>query len=99
MAPSNALTKLPAIRYKMAFEKSDMDKALLSQTFDDDTKKKKYVPIFDGTGGMEALLYVEEQFRKAAAKLDYKNDDLFEYFEECLEGTAEDNWSTIESLY
>ena len=68
------------IDYSSDFDKSKLEKVKLIQRYDDDTTRKKEVPIFDGYGGIEALLYVEEQFRKAAGTLDFDTGrELFEH--------------------
>ena len=57
-------------------------------------KKDNY--IFDGKGGVEALLFVTEQFRKNARKLQYEEGwELFDNYEEVLQGTALDKWEQI----
>ena len=60
--------------------------------------KRKYpCPIFDGTGGIEALLYVEETFKKLAMKLKYDSQDQegFDSWELCLGDSALDHWENV----
>ena len=81
-----------AIPYKCAFDKAELQHVTLRQEFDDGTPRKKSVPVFDGTGGIECLFYCEEQFRKQARRLELEGEELFTSFEECLDGTGEDDW-------
>lgn len=84
-----------AIDYKPKFEHSELETVKLSQQYDDGSKKQKYCPVFAGKHGIEALLFVEERFRKVAAQLEWADSELFDNFEEILVDTAEDDWEDI----
>ena len=74
----------------------EKDKVKLTMDFSDNTKRTKYVPSFDGSKGIEHLMFVEERFRKAAEKLLLENEELFEYFNEILLGNAQMEWDLLE---
>ena len=61
--------------------------------------KRKYpCPIFDGTGGIEALLYVEETFKKLATKLKFNSQEGFDSWELCLSDNALDHWGNMNDI-
>ena len=59
--------------------------------------KKISCAKFSGTGGIEALLYVEESYRKICKKFKWNvaGDKLFNNFNLVLEDSAENHWDTI----
>ena len=60
----------PCMKYKSILKKKDFAK----NNFEGNSilqKRKFPCPVFDGTGGIEALLYVEENLRKIAKKLGF----------------------------
>ena len=61
-----ATTTEACIKYETAFDCTKVPKVALSNRFVEGTDHytvKKECPTFDGTGGVEALLYVESEFR------------------------------------
>jgi hypothetical protein len=91
--------KATVIMYKPSFDRTQMETVKLHQrvTMDGDsysTHKKN--PVFDGAGGVEALLYVEDQFRRNAGKLFFDTgEEMFDNFDECLSGTAATKWDVL----
>jgi hypothetical protein len=83
------------IDYKAKFEHSALEKAKLTQAYDDGSKRQKYCPMFSGKHGLEELLFVEERFRKVANHMEWTGEELFEHFEEVLIDTAENQWEDI----
>ena len=81
--------------YKMTFKQSEFEKQEIYE-YMDDRKIKKKVPIFDGTKGVEALLFLQEHFMKACTPLQLVDGERFEKFEECLTDGAEEHWSNVE---
>jgi hypothetical protein len=79
----------------MAFKQSELEKQELYD-YIDDKKLKKKVPIFDGTKGIESLLFLQEQYLKACVPLQFNEDERFDKFEECLTDGAEEHWTNVE---
>ena len=89
----------PPMKYKYIVKKKDFSKVNLEGVTPlaantTSAKHKHPCPIFDGTGGIEALLYVEETFRKLAKKLKYNSLDAFDS-QLCLGDSALDHWENI----
>jgi hypothetical protein len=91
--------KASVLKYKSSFDRTQMDTVKLQQGVTaggDEYITNKKNPVFDGTGGIEALLLVEDQFRRNAAKLLFDTGaELLDNFDECLSGTAATKWSTL----
>jgi hypothetical protein len=87
------------IPYKTELVPSELTTVKLKQNFDDGTYREKKCPVFTGEHGIEALLYVEERFRKIASKtlLWTTGAELFDGFEEVLLDTALNNWEDLTS--
>jgi hypothetical protein len=86
--------------YKSIFVSSELPTVALRQAFADGSHQKKQCPVFNGEHGIEAFFYVEERFRKLAARnFLWAGDgpDLFTNFEEVLVDTALTNWEDITS--
>jgi hypothetical protein len=94
MAATLRATVLP---YKSGFVPSSLTTSKLKQDFDGGSYKEKKCPVFTGEFGIEALLYVEERFRKIAARtLSWTTgEELFNGFEEVLVDTALTNWEDL----
>ena len=89
-------TRDPCIVYSSKFDSSKLEKAQLSQTWDDGTTKKKKCPIFSGEHGIEALLYVEDRFNSICRQLEFTTgEELFDAFEEIVSNQAEQRWETL----
>ena len=81
--------KPPCILYDSTFKVTDLERVKLTQNFQDETKKAS-CPVFTGVHGIEALLHVEERFRKIARKMQWTSGDkLFEKFAEVVAVNAE----------
>ena len=90
----------PAMKYKSIVKKKDFSRVNLegvtpTGNLGSSIKRKYPCPIFDGTGGIEALLYVEETFKKLALKLDYDVAEGFDSWELCLADSALEHWENI----
>jgi hypothetical protein len=83
------------IDYKSKFEHSELEKVKLTQEYDNGSKRQKQCPVYSGKHGIEALLFVEERFRKIAAQMEWTDHELFDNFEEVLVDAAEDDWEEI----
>ena len=71
--------ELPCIVYDKTYSaEAKWDKVKLSQNFDDGSKRTRTVPVFDGEYGIEALLMVVNKFKKAAAHMEWTDDELFD---------------------
>ena len=74
----------------------NLEGTTLALGFNITAMKQKYpCPIFDRTVRIEALLYVEESFRKLAKKLNYGSEKGFNSWELCLADSALDHWENI----
>jgi hypothetical protein len=93
----SATLRAAIMPYKSGFIPSDLDSVKLKQAFQGGTSKDKLCPIFNGEHGIEALLYVEERFRKIASRtLSWTTGlELFDGFEEVLIDTALTNWEDL----
>ncbi len=82
--------RAPILAYKTSFAISGLTGTKLKQDFVGRSAKDKKCPIFTGEHGIEALFYVEEQFRKIASRtlLWTTGQELFDGFEEILMDTA-----------
>jgi hypothetical protein len=94
MAAALRATVLP---YKSGFLPSLLADVKLKQDFIGGSSKDKKCPVFKGEHGIEALLYVEERFRKIASRtLSWTTGlELFDGFEEVLLDTALTNWEDL----
>ena len=95
-----ATLRAAVLSYKLSFVASELPTVKLKQDFDDNSSKEKKCPIFNGDFGIEALLYVEERFRKIANRtlLWRTGIELFNGFEEVLLDTALTNWEGLKLL-
>jgi hypothetical protein len=92
-----ASLRAPVLPYKSGFVHSVLGTTKLKQDFVGGSNKDKKCPTFSGEHGIEALLYVEERFRKIASRtLSWTTGpELFDGFEEILLDTALSNWEDI----
>jgi len=95
-----ASLRAPVLPYKSGFLHSVLGTTKLKQDFVGGSNKDKKCPTFSGEYGIEALLYVEERFRKIASRtLSWTTGpELFDGFEEILLDTALSNWEDIIAL-
>ena len=80
----------PCMKYKSILKKKDFAK----NNFEGNSilqKRKFPCPVFDGTGGIEALLYVEENYRKIAKKLGFSGALTFDGWEVRVADSAQDH--------
>ena len=62
-------------------------------------QKCKYPCIdFNGIGGIKALLYVQESYRKTSKKLEYSKAQSFDAWELCLGDSALNHWENINDV-
>ena len=94
-----ASLRATVLHYKSQLVPSKLTTVKLKQDFQGGSSKDKKCPVFTGEHGIEALLYVEERFRKIASRtLDWTTgQELFDGFEEVLLDTALMNWEDITS--
>ena len=92
-----ATLRAAVLPYKSTFLPSELSLVKLKQDFQDGSSKDKKCPVFGGAHGIEALLYVEERFRKIASRTLQWNTghELFDGFEEFLIDTALTNWEDL----
>jgi hypothetical protein len=93
----SATLRAAILPYKSGFVASDLATVKLKQEFQGGSTKDKKCPVFSGEHGVEALLYVEERFRKISARtLQWTTGaELFDGFEEVLVDTALTNWEDL----
>ena len=83
----------PAISYKSTLDISSLTKQKLKQSMNNAADRERLVPVFDGTGGVETLLYVEEMFRGTWNYLQIdQGPEMFDFWEQCLVGDALTEW-------
>ena len=72
----------------------------LSKRDDDGNKEKRSCPIFDGsTGGLELLLYVEEEFEECSDDLEITaGPDKFKFFRKVLAGNGLDKYYSRQQI-
>mmetsp|Transcript_4626 Transcript_4626/g.8025 ORF Transcript_4626/g.8025 Transcript_4626/m.8025 type:complete len:250 (+) Transcript_4626:93-842(+) len=88
--------ELPCITYKKSFDQTvKFREVKLTRDFDNGTRKSRYIPVFTGEYGIEALLMVVTSFTKAASVLVFENAELFDNFDQCVSGVAETMWANI----
>ncbi len=87
--------EIHAIDYKPKFKPSDLEEVTLQAYDANNRRRTKKCKVFLGEHGIEALLLVEERFRKIAANFGWADQELFENFEEVLTDVASDNWEAI----
>jgi hypothetical protein len=92
-----ATLRAAILPYKSGFVASDLATVKLKQEFQGGRTKDKKCPVFSGEHGIEALLYVEERFRKISTRtLQWTTGlELFDGFEEVLVDTALSNWEDL----
>jgi hypothetical protein len=92
-----ASLRAPVLPYKSGLVHSLLTSVKLKQEFEHGSSRDKKCPVFTGEHGIEALLYVEERFRKIASRtlLWTTGIELFDGFEEVLLDTALTNWEDL----
>ena len=88
---------IPCIKYKRSWEPSDEIRTVkIEQYYDDDLVRKETVPLDNGERGIEFFINVTlAEYMKAAEKLTYAGRDLFDNFDRCLTGMAEQRWKRV----
>ena len=71
-------------------------KVKLIINFCDNIKRTKYVPLINGSKGIEYLMFVKRRFYKAADKMILEIEKLFEYFNKILYRNAQMEWNLLE---
>lgn len=93
-----ATTAEACIKYESVFDRTKMSTVSLAQRFvdgNDHYTVKKDCPTFDGTGGVEALLFVESEFRKTVRKLQLEGADVFDAFDEVVVSPEHEKWDML----
>jgi hypothetical protein len=88
---------IPCVSYERQWDPHEIYHTVqIKQYYDDKSVRKIEVPRDDGTRGIEFTINVTiAEFNKAAAKLTYSGQDMFENFDLCLTGTLEQRWKKI----
>ena len=88
---------IPCIKYKRSWEPSDEIRTVkIEQYYDDDSVCKEVVLLDNGERGIEFFINVTlAEFLKAAEKLTYTGCNLFNNFDCCLTGMAEQHWKRV----
>ncbi len=82
---------IPCISYERQWDPhKNYHAAKIKLNYDENSVCKIEVPLDDGTRGIEFTINITiAEFNKAAAKLTYSGQDMFENFDLCLTGTLE----------
>lgn len=80
------------INYKVGFKHEDFETV---KVYNEENGRSKKCIVFTDEHGIEGLLYVEARFRKIAEKFEFEGPQLFDAFEEVLQGTALTNWEQL----
>lgn len=80
------------LNYKSAIKHEDFETVKIYSI--DKTENKKCV-VFSDEHGLEGLLYVESCFRKIVEKFNFTGPQIFNAFEDVLQGTALTNWEPL----
>ena len=83
------------IHYKPKFDKDKLSKTKVTVEYEDGTTRNKHFYKFDGYGGAECLLFVEEEFDDNAEEMGFEIDDYFNKWKEILGGTAKSKWRNV----
>ena len=83
--------KKPCIEYERKFEVSELETVKLEREVNG-VNRRRVVPIFTASIGVEGLFHVVEKFKKAAEKLGFLVSDLWNEFDEVLDSVAEKKW-------
>ena len=84
--------KKPCVEYDRKFEISDLETVKLEKQVNGANRRRE-VPIFTASVGIEGLFHVVDKFQKAAVKLEYNVSDYWNEFDEVLDSVAEKKWN------
>ena len=87
MMNDRMLTK-PPFEYKPVFDAEKLRFTKLTQSYADGTKRTREAPVFDGKGGIEALLHCEEEFDEIVDYMEWDDEELFNNWRLMLSGSA-----------
>lgn len=91
-------TKFAALSYVSKVDETSLRTVELSTRDNNGNKLKEYCPVFDGKGGLEGLLYVEEEFDSVVDSLGLTTGaEKFDKYRKILSHTALQKWKTIVS--
>ena len=92
-----SLLRSKPLSYTNSVDFTSFPQFRFSQLFDNGHTIKRDCPQFDGTGGMEALLHVEEEFMEIARDLRFSDSgtEMYAEFQHVLLGTAKDSWKLV----
>ena len=84
------------IPYVPKFDFKDLAEKKITQEYDDGSTRSAKIPMYDPKDGLEALLLVEREFRKAMEDLDLEDDadgkQWFRHFDKLMIGAASTRW-------
>ena len=88
------------IKYKSTFLSEDLETVLLQQEFQQGGAKKYKVPKYSRQEGLEAIIHCNNRFDRAAEKLSWDSEDLFDNYDEIFEDEALNYWiNDVKPLY
>jgi hypothetical protein len=92
-----ATLRATVLQYKSSSIPSKLSTVQLKQDFVGDSLKDKKCPVFNGEHGIDALLYIAEQFRKitTCTLLSTTGLELFDRFKEVFLDTMLTNWEDL----
>ena len=92
------MSKRAPLSYKSAIDTDSMRTVELSKRDADGNKQKESCPVFNGKGGLEGLLYVDEEFDSVIDAIDLNTaPEKFERYKKIFSHTALQKWKTIVS--
>ena len=85
----------PAFDYKTSVEEANLSYVKFRFSDGEDETEEVKLPKFTGDGGLEALLYVEEEFRNVQEEHEWNSNACFKHFKKLLGGTALTRWKNV----
>ena len=82
----------PCITYKSTLDPTSLGKARLERYPDEGAARKRDVPVFKSTDGVETLFYVFDEFDKAANRMNFEIGDKWSQFEDVFDTVAATKW-------
>jgi hypothetical protein len=80
-------------------KKSESMRVMIRQAYDDGSEMKIEVPTHKNMKDVETIFYCMDEFREAARRLEYENDDLYTHYRETLRDDARLAWDLIVKDY
>ena len=92
---TESIDEKPPFQYKSSVDESALQYVKFRFTDADDEQEEFKLPKFTGDGGLEGLLYIEEEFRNVQEEYEWNNDACFKHFKKILGGTALTRWKNV----